>query len=143
MKILGVIPSRYKSTRFPGKPLININGKSMILRVYEQAKKSSSLSEVIVATDDDRIFNHVKSFGGDVVMTSSSHVSGTERCAEVLEEMDPIFDVVINIQGDEPYINPEQINQLCACFDDTKQTLPHSLSLLVLKKNCLTQIAQK
>ncbi|MBL4594241.1 MAG: 3-deoxy-manno-octulosonate cytidylyltransferase [Flavobacteriales bacterium] len=120
MKVLGVIPSRYASTRFPGKPLIDINGKTMIQRVYEQAKKASSLSEVIVATDDDRIFNAVKSFGGQVVMTSSSHVSGTERCAEVIEKMDKAFDVVINIQGDEPFINPEQINQLCSCFDDDK-----------------------
>lgn len=120
MKILGVIPSRYASTRFPGKPLIDINGKSMIQRVYEQAKKATALYEVVVATDDDRIFNHVKSFGGKVIMTSPSHESGTERCAEVLGKLDTNFDVVINIQGDEPFINPEQINQLCSCFDDEK-----------------------
>lgn len=120
MKILGVIPSRYASTRFPGKPLIDINGKSMIQRVYEQAKKAAALSEVVVATDDDRIFNHVKSFGGKVIMTSPSHESGTERCAEVLGKLDASFDVVINIQGDEPFINPEQINQLCSCFHDEK-----------------------
>jgi 3-deoxy-manno-octulosonate cytidylyltransferase (CMP-KDO synthetase) len=118
MKVLGIIPSRFASTRFPGKPLINIDGKTMIQRVYEQAKKASSLSEVVVATDDERIFEHVTSFGGNVVMTSSSHESGTDRCAEVLEGLDTNFDVVINIQGDEPFINPEQINQLCACFND-------------------------
>lgn len=118
MKVLGIIPSRYASTRFPGKPLINIDGKTMIQRVYEQSKKASSLSEVVVATDDERIFEHVTSFGGNVVMTSSSHESGTDRCAEVLEELDTNFDVVINIQGDEPFINPEQINQLCSCFKD-------------------------
>ncbi|MGB0886884.1 MAG: 3-deoxy-manno-octulosonate cytidylyltransferase [Vicingaceae bacterium] len=120
MKILGIIPSRYASTRFPGKPLIDIDGKSMIQRVYEQAKKANSLTEVVVATDDDRIFNHVNSFGGNVVMTSSSHESGTDRCAEVLEKYEVQFDVVLNIQGDEPFINPEQINQLAACFEDEK-----------------------
>jgi 3-deoxy-manno-octulosonate cytidylyltransferase (CMP-KDO synthetase) len=118
MKIIGIIPSRYGSTRFPGKPLVEINGRSMIQRVYNQAKKAQSLEEVIVATDDDRIFNHVKSFGGKVIMTSSSHKSGTDRCAEVVDKIDDSFDVVINIQGDEPYIDPEQINQLCGCFAD-------------------------
>lgn len=120
MKALGIIPSRYASTRFPGKPLIDIGGKTMIQRVYEQAKKASSLSEVVVATDDEKIFEHITSFGGNVVMTASSHESGTDRCAEVLEKINGDFDVVINIQGDEPFINPEQINQLCACFKDDK-----------------------
>ncbi len=120
MKILGIIPSRYASTRFPGKPLIEIDGKTMIQRVYEQAKKANSLTEVVVATDDDKIFEHIKSFGGNVVMTSDSHESGTDRCAEVLEKSDANFDVVLNIQGDEPFINPEQINQLSACFEDEK-----------------------
>lgn len=120
MKILGVIPSRYGSTRFPGKPLIDIDGKSMIQRVYEQAKKSTLLNSVIVATDDERIFNHVKSFNGEVMMTVDSHESGTERCAEVVNKLDESFDVIINIQGDEPFINPEQINQLCLCFNDDK-----------------------
>lgn len=120
MKTLGIIPSRYASTRFPGKPLIDIAGKSMIQRVYEQAKKATSLSEVVVATDNDRIFDHVKYFGGNVVMTASSHESGTDRCAEVLNKIEDNFDIVINIQGDEPFINPEQINQLCTCFEDTK-----------------------
>ena len=120
MKVLGIIPSRYASTRFPGKPLINIGGKTMIQRVYEQAKKATSLAEVVVATDDEKIFEHVTSFGGNVVMTSSLHESGTDRCAEILEKVDTNFDVVINIQGDEPFINPEQINQLCGCFKDEK-----------------------
>ncbi|MBW6482661.1 MAG: 3-deoxy-manno-octulosonate cytidylyltransferase [Vicingaceae bacterium] len=117
MKILGIIPSRYASTRFPGKPLVEIQGKSMIQRVYEQAKKASSLSEVLVATDDERISKHVIDFGGKVILTSSSHQSGTDRCAEVINKINDAYDVVINIQGDEPFINPEQINQLCACFD--------------------------
>jgi 3-deoxy-manno-octulosonate cytidylyltransferase (CMP-KDO synthetase) len=126
MKILAIIPSRYASTRFPGKPLIKIDGVSMIQRVYEQAKKANSLTEVVVATDDDQIFNHVTSFGGNVIMTSSSHESGTDRCAEVLEKYglqmaeDGGFDVVLNIQGDEPFIDPEQINELAACFNDPK-----------------------
>ncbi|MDG1475651.1 MAG: 3-deoxy-manno-octulosonate cytidylyltransferase [Vicingaceae bacterium] len=118
MKTLGIIPSRYASTRFPGKPLIDIGGKTMIQRVYEQAKKATSLTEVVVATDDEKIFNHIYSFGGNVVMTSSSHESGTDRCAEVLSKTRGNYDAVINIQGDEPFINPEQINQLCACFND-------------------------
>jgi len=117
MRSLGIIPARYASTRFPGKPLVDIAGKSMIQRVYEQAKKCSQLSEVIVATDDDRIFEHVNSFGGKAEMTSSTHQSGTDRCAEVAEKH-PEYDVIINIQGDEPYIDPEQISKLISCFDD-------------------------
>ncbi|MCL4133979.1 UNVERIFIED_CONTAM: hypothetical protein GTU68_053750, partial [Idotea baltica] len=110
--ILGVIPARYASTRFPGKPLVDIKGKSMIQRVYEQCKKSPELSEVIVATDDARIQDHVLSFGGKVEMTGDHHVSGTERIAEVASRH-PEFSHVINIQGDEPYIDPNQISLLC------------------------------
>lgn len=115
--IVGIIPSRYASTRFPAKPLVDIAGKSMIQRVYEQASKASSISDVIVATDDQRIFDHVEGFGGTVIMTSSEHQSGTDRCAEVLSKLNNI-DVVINIQGDEPFIEPEQIDQLSACFEN-------------------------
>jgi 3-deoxy-manno-octulosonate cytidylyltransferase (CMP-KDO synthetase) len=115
MNILGIIPARYASTRFPGKPLVDIAGKSMIQRVYEQAKKCPSLTEVMVATDDERIFNHVTDFGGVAVMTSPDHQSGTDRCAEVALQH-PQYDVIINIQGDEPYIDPEQITKLAACF---------------------------
>jgi 3-deoxy-manno-octulosonate cytidylyltransferase (CMP-KDO synthetase) len=115
MHILGIIPARFASTRFPGKPLVDIAGKSMIQRVYEQSKKCTQLSEVIVATDDDRIFEHVHSFGGKAVMTSPTHQSGTDRCAEVAEKH-PEYDVIINIQGDEPYIDPEQISKLIGCF---------------------------
>lgn len=113
--ILGLIPARYASTRFPGKPLIDIHGKSMIQRVYERACGASFLDEVAVATDDPRIEEHVKSFGGKVVMTSSTHQSGTDRCAEAASIL-PGFDIVINIQGDEPYINSTQIDLLAACF---------------------------
>jgi len=127
-KIVGIIPSRYASTRFPAKPLVDIAGKSMIQRVYEQAKKAVSLSDVIVATDDQRIFDHVLSFGGKVVMTSSEHQSGTDRCAEVLESLSDV-DVIINIQGDEPFIEPEQINQLATCF-----TNPETQIATLIKK---------
>jgi 3-deoxy-manno-octulosonate cytidylyltransferase (CMP-KDO synthetase) len=122
-KILGIIPSRYDSSRFPGKPLIDLAGKSMIQRVYEQVKKSNSLSDVIVATDDERIFAHVENFGGKAMMTSSSHQSGTDRCAEVLEKLNSDFHAVINIQGDEPFINPEQIDLLAKCFEDKNTQL--------------------
>ena len=112
-KTIGIIPARYASTRFPGKPLVNIAGKSMIQRVYEQAKRVPDLSEVYVATDDARIFEHVEGFGGKAVMTLGSHQSGTDRCAEVLELLaDEDIAYVVNIQGDEPFIAPEQIEQL-------------------------------
>ncbi|MFM2136634.1 MAG: 3-deoxy-manno-octulosonate cytidylyltransferase [Bacteroidota bacterium] len=116
MNILGIIPARYASTRFPGKPLVNINGKSMIRRVYEQSCKSSLLGKVIIATDDERIVKHVAEFGGEVVMTSPQHQSGTDRCAEIVEKETGNWDAVVNIQGDEPYIRPEQIDLLCSCF---------------------------
>lgn len=115
MQILGIIPARYASTRFPGKPLVDIAGKSMIQRVYEQAKKCAGLSEVIVATDDERISNNVAEFGGMAAMTSANHQSGTDRCAEVALKY-PQYDVIINIQGDEPFIDPEQISKLISCF---------------------------
>ena len=116
-KILGVIPARYASTRFPAKPLVDIGEKSMIQRVYEQAMKANSLAKVVVATDDDRIFNHVLSFGGEVVMTSVKHPSGTDRCFETFQIVSRAerkkqgklyrkYDYVINIQGDEPFIQP-------------------------------------
>ena len=110
--IIGLIPARYASTRFPAKPLIDIGGKSMIQRVYEQAKKSTYLSKVVVATDHQEIFNHVKSFGGDVCITGVNHISGTDRCYEALNLQSEKFDYVINIQGDEPFIHPDQINLL-------------------------------
>lgn len=117
MKILGIIPARYASTRFPGKPLVQIKGKSMIQRVYEQASKAKSLSDVIVATDDERIAAEVKSFGGKFILTGSNHLSGTDRCAEVATSVSG-YDAIINIQGDEPYIDPEQIDLLASCFNE-------------------------
>lgn len=112
---IGIIPARYASTRFPGKPLVDIAGKSMIQRVYEQAVKSKRLDTVIVATDDERIQKHVTDFGAPVVLTAATHQSGTDRCAEVIAAT-PGFDIAINIQGDEPYIDPEQIDLLVDCF---------------------------
>jgi 3-deoxy-manno-octulosonate cytidylyltransferase (CMP-KDO synthetase) len=112
--ILGVIPARYASTRFPAKPLVDIAGKSMIQRVYEQVKKSSLISRVVVATDNQQIFDHVQKFGGSVCMTRESHVSGTDRCYEALTLQKETFAYVINIQGDEPFIQPEQIDLLAA-----------------------------
>ncbi|MFZ4401862.1 MAG: 3-deoxy-manno-octulosonate cytidylyltransferase [Bacteroidales bacterium] len=116
MNIIGIIPARYASTRFPGKPLVMINGKSMIQRVYEQVSLSKTISKVMVATDDDRIAKHVERFGGNVCITSESHNSGTDRCYEVVDTINDEFDIVINIQGDEPYINPTQIDLLASCF---------------------------
>jgi 3-deoxy-manno-octulosonate cytidylyltransferase (CMP-KDO synthetase) len=115
--ILGIIPARYASTRFPAKPLVDLGGKSMIQRVYEQVKKSKSISQAIVATDHIDIYNHVKSFGGEVCMTMESHVSGTDRCYEALTLQSEVIDYVINIQGDEPFIQPEQIDLLAATLD--------------------------
>ena len=115
--ILGIIPARFASTRFPGKPLIHILGKSMIQRVYEQAKKSTLLNEVVVATDDERIYNHVVEFGGKAVYTKTEHPSGTDRCYEALQNTPGNFDYVINIQGDEPFIDPTQIDLLANVCD--------------------------
>ena len=123
LQAVGIIPARYDSSRFPGKPLVMINGISMIRRVYEQALKCKNLGKVIVATDDERIEEHVKSFGGLVMMTAPYHRTGTERVSEVVERLhslDPenLFEVAVNIQGDEPYIDPGQIDNLISCFSD-------------------------
>ena len=117
MKILGIIPARFASTRFPGKPLIDILGKSMIQRVYEQVSKSKSITKVVVATDHPKISEHVKSFNGVVCMTKESHVSGTDRCYEVLSNESEKFDYVINIQGDEPFIHPDQIDLVASLLN--------------------------
>lgn len=121
MKILGVIPARHASTRFPAKPLADIAGKSMIQRVYLQALKSKALSEVVVATDHKEIFDHVSSFGGAVCMTSQFHISGTDRCFEALTKQAANYDYIINIQGDEPFIAPEQIDLLTSLLDGTTE----------------------
>ncbi len=115
-KFIGIIPARYASTRFPGKPLADLGGMTVIERVYRRA--ASALPEVAVATDDKRIFDAVEAFGGKAVMTSSEHRSGTDRCREAYENLKSDADVVINIQGDEPFIDPTQLRQLAACFED-------------------------
>ena len=116
--ITGIIPSRYASTRFPGKPLVDIHGKSMLQRVYEQCQKSN-LDRIVVATDDERIAAHVQNFAGEVILTASSHKSGTDRIAEAANQLNLQDDsIVVNIQGDEPFIHPEDINLLSACFEN-------------------------
>ena len=124
---LGVIPARYASSRFPGKPLVLIDGKSMIMRVYEQTLKTTVLDRVIVSTDDERIFNHVKDSGGEVMMTSESHISGTSRIGEVVEHLSFMnncpYDVIVNIQGDEPFIDPSQIDLIVSLFANPKVTI--------------------
>lgn len=124
MKFLGVIPARYHSTRFPGKPLCLIGGKPMIQRVYEQVAQVKEFQEVIVATDDKRIWQVVTDFGGKALMTASSHRSGTERCAEVYTKYKEIYTehdtYVVNIQGDEPFIQVKQIQELIQYVSDTK-----------------------
>jgi 3-deoxy-manno-octulosonate cytidylyltransferase (CMP-KDO synthetase) len=125
MKFLGIIPARYGSTRLEGKPLADINGKPMIQWVYEKTKKVMEF--VYVATDDQRIFDAVVTFGGEAVMTSPQHTTGTNRCLEALEKVNEIhatgFDTVINIQGDEPMMHPEQIETLMNCFKDASTEL--------------------
>jgi 3-deoxy-manno-octulosonate cytidylyltransferase (CMP-KDO synthetase) len=148
LKIVGIIPARYESSRFPGKPLAMISGKSMIQRVYEQAKKATNLTEVYVATDDERIIKEVETFGGQVIMTAKEHLNGTSRCAEALEILNKSFNYIINIQGDEPLINPLQINELASLFLDehaeiiTQVAIETDLSLLE-NKNIVKAILDK
>jgi len=133
MKIIGIIPARYESSRFPGKPLAMIFGKPMIQHVYENASKTDSLNELIVATDDDRIFDCVKKFGGKVLMTRKDHQSGSDRCSEVLQLLiaeKQYFDVAINIQGDEPFVNSEQLKMIIESFEEDSAT---EISTLVKK----------
>ncbi|MDO4757414.1 MAG: 3-deoxy-manno-octulosonate cytidylyltransferase [Parabacteroides sp.] len=145
MKILALIPARYGSSRFPGKPLALVNGKPMIQRVYEQTIKA--FPNACVATDDSRIYQAVKDFGGKVVMTSTTHSSGTDRCYEALinysNECGEIFDVVINVQGDEPYIQPEQLMQLGECFKDDSVELATLVKRIVSKDELFNQNSPK
>lgn len=118
MKIIAIIPSRYNSSRFPGKPLALINKKPMIQWVYEKTLESKLLQKVFVATDDKRIYDKVVSFGGNAIMTSSNHSSGTERIAEAFAKINQDFDIILNIQGDEPMIQPEMIEKLVEGLGD-------------------------
>ncbi len=118
MKVIAIIPARYASTRFPGKPLAMLGGKTVIQRVWEQV--SRVVDDVAVATDDRRIADAVEAFGGRAVMTSPDHRSGTDRCYEAYCLIGGEYDVVVNVQGDEPFISPSQIRALTACFDDER-----------------------
>lgn len=122
-EVIGVIPARWASSRFPGKPLVNIFGKSLIRRTYENALKSHLLDDLVVATDDQRIFNHVLEFGGRPFMTSESHINGTNRAHEVIEKHFPHCEIVVNIQGDEPCLNPAVIDMLIEKLKVTKDAL--------------------
>jgi len=134
LRFVGIIPARFASTRFPGKPLVDIGGKTMIQRVYEQV--STALNDVYVATDDQRIYDAVIKFGGKAIMTSDQHKSGTDRCYEAFSKLDEWFDVVINIQGDEPFIQPEQILELQRCFDE-EETQIATLAKVITEKDGL------
>lgn len=127
-RAIAIIPARYASTRFPGKPLADINGKSMIQRVYEQVAKCKSLSFVVVATDDQRIADAVKAFGGKVVMTNPDHPSGTDRCFEAYQICGVEADIVVNVQGDEPFVDPSQLDCLIQLFDK------HNVAIATLVK---------
>jgi 3-deoxy-manno-octulosonate cytidylyltransferase (CMP-KDO synthetase) len=139
MSILGIIPARFASTRFPGKPLVDINGRSMILRVYDQALLSEVLQDVVVATDDERIFKHVESAGYHAVMTSVAHRSGTERCLEAMQKWEKhqgkSYDHVINIQGDEPFIHPEQIRKVAAILSASDTPLATLAKLITRRED--------
>jgi 3-deoxy-manno-octulosonate cytidylyltransferase (CMP-KDO synthetase) len=132
MKIIGIIPARYSATRLPGKPLADICGKPLIQYVYEQARKSKLLEDVIVATDDERILKAVEGFGGKAVMTSPSHPSGTDRCAEVARQID--CDFVINIQGDEPLIPPEVIDKVAEALMESDEEIPMTSAATLANK---------
>lgn len=134
LRFVAIIPARFASTRFPGKPLANIGGKPMIQRVFEQVSKA--VDDVYVATDDQRIYNAVVAFNGKAIMTSDRHRSGTDRCYEAFTKLDEWYDVVINIQGDEPFIQPDQIEILKSCFIDD-ETLIATLAKKVIKKDGL------
>lgn len=131
MNVIGIIPARYASTRFPGKPLAMIQGKPMIQHVYERVSQMSQLCDAIVATDDSRIMDCVSAFGGKAMMTSELHKSGTDRCGEVVKKLlqqGIQTDVVINIQGDEPFVEHTQIESLINCFNNS------SVQIATLKK---------
>lgn len=133
MKIICVIPARYGSTRLPGKPLADIAGKPMIQRVYEQVQKATEIDDVVVATDDERVFQVVEGFGGSVLMTSANHLTGTDRLAEVAQVRTDV-DVIINVQGDEPLIDPDLVNQLAQLFKSEPTTVMATVACPLLEE---------
>ncbi|MBQ0015808.1 MAG: 3-deoxy-manno-octulosonate cytidylyltransferase [Bacteroidales bacterium] len=144
MRTLVVIPARYTSTRFPGKPLAILSGKPVIQWVWEHIAAADNVTRTIVATDDERILNAVKLFGGEAIMTSNTHRSGTDRCGEVvrtLRQNGECYDIVINVQGDEPFVQAQQINALIGCFNNpdtqiaTLRTAIHSIEELESPNN--------
>ena len=140
MKFIGIIPARYASTRFPGKPLAMLDGKPVIQHVYE--KVAACLEAAYVATDDERIFNAVEAFGGKAVMTRKDHKSGTDRIEEAIEKIGGDWDVIVNVQGDEPFVDKSQLKTICQCFDDpTTQiaTLGKAFTSMEAVKNCCRQ----
>ena len=118
MKSLVIIPSRLNSTRLPEKPLILIKGKSLLSRVYHQVKKCKNKTDILIATDNEKIVDHVESFNGEVVLTNEKHISGTDRCNEAVQSLNKTYDLIINVQGDEPIINPKIIDEIINTFDD-------------------------
>lgn len=132
MKKIAIIPARYASTRFPGKPLVDIKGKPMVQHVYDTAVASGIFDKVIVATDDERIVKAVQDFGGNVSLTSDQHQSGTDRCGEVIQSLKEDYDIVVNIQGDEPFIHIEQLEQLVSLFENP------NTQIATLKKQLLS-----
>ena len=118
MKSLVIIPSRLNSTRLAEKPLISIKGKSLVSRVYHQVKKCKNKTDILIATDNEKIVDHVKSFNGEVVLTNEKHISGTDRCNEAVQSLNKTYDLIINVQGDEPIINPKIIDEIINTFDD-------------------------
>ena len=137
MKILGIIPARYSSTRFPGKPLVKINDKPMIEHVWNGVMSTGLVDRILVATEDKRILEAVHNFGGEAVMTSKMHKSGTDRCSEAIQKIDDLdsYDVIINIQGDEPKVAAEHIRLVAATFDDP------DVQIATLKKK-ITSLAE-
>ncbi len=123
MSVIAIIPARYASSRFPGKPLAMIKNKSMLQRVYEQTKKAKLPDEVIIATDDNRIAEHAKSFGATVIMTKTEHPSGTDRCFEAYMLNGKVYDYIINVQGDEPFLEPEQIDVMVRACDGNAEII--------------------
>jgi 3-deoxy-manno-octulosonate cytidylyltransferase (CMP-KDO synthetase) len=136
MMIVGIIPARYGSKRFPGKPLAMIGNMTMIERVYRQATQSVRLTSILVATDDERVYNEVRRFGGQVVMTSVHHRTGTERCAEAIRVAGLNPDAIVNIQGDEPFIHPRLIDEMARLIEQ-----PHvSLATLIRKAGSMQEV---
>lgn len=126
MKALVVIPARYGSTRFPGKPLAMIGNQSMIQRVWQQVRKATNIDRIVVATDDERILGHVLEFGGEARMTSKEHTSGTDRCAELARQLESegyLPDIIINVQGDEPFLHPNNIRLLIGAFQQQETSI--------------------